>query len=33
VFKFLHEFPDAVLLRVATESLLSEEELFSAKLE
>ena len=33
MFKFLHEFPDAVFLTVALESLLGEEEVWSARLE
>jgi hypothetical protein len=31
--KFLHEFPDAVFFGVATESLLRDEEVWSANLE
>jgi len=31
--KFLHEFPDAVFFGVATESLIREEEVWSAHLE
>jgi hypothetical protein len=31
--KFLQEFPDAVFFGVATESLLRDEEVWSAKLE
>ena len=31
-FKFLHEFPEAVSLMVALESLLGEDEVWSARL-
>ena len=31
-FKFLHEFPEAVFLMVASESLLGEDEVWSARL-
>jgi hypothetical protein len=33
MLKVLHEFPDAVFLGVAMESLLGDKELWSAKLE